>query len=631
MDDPLVCKLCGQLYNDPLLLSCGHSCCAKCVDHMIAFTLLRTASATATAPAGTGTSAKRKPGTSCTKVEISCPTCSCTTEVDAGAAGAPQQNAVHSLRRNRDLADEIERRRSSAKALLCQLDCGRPATAYCARCSNTLFCADCFRVQHSTGVFKTHEPRPLEPALLSFGLAAAAVTCPEHTTQELALFCLVCRRPVCLICAQFSKAHKGHECAALVEHAEDCRRRIAAGLAELERRRSAVAAALDASASRRAVSGQALQEARDEIAAAFDKLESALRQRREELLRLLDSVAEADNGLQHALQDTADFIAGLQARYAPLAQSRHDVAVAVAAHDLDAQLRKCEIDTNALQAHRGRGLVTTARVRIHTDNVIREIRAIGFIERTLSIGGDIAAEQAVATANAAAAATITSNTTTTTTTSMWQPAQPMPIIAVSRDTESAAVAASPPGLSAAAVSAMVPSSASASVATAASMQMLATLRFHPTQHGPYAIVSDSGRRAMRANPLDTYNNAVVTLSDPLLPGMPRFFEVVINDVSRKWAGSLSLRFATELVQPLPPCIQTNLMETFGIELAVGDRVGLGLDGEGRSLLYVRGKCLGHVTMFGTLPTDRPLFACVDLYGKVSAVTINIPSAVPPSL
>lgn len=153
------------------------------------------------------------------------------------------------------------------------------------------------------------------------------------------------------------------------------------------------------------------------------------------------------------------------------------------------------------------------------------------------------------------------------------------------------------------------------------------MRFHAVHHGPYAVLSDGGRRATRTNAQDNYNNAVLTLSGPLKPGTPAgrpIFEVVVGEVSRKWAGSLSLRFFTELVQPLPACIQTNLMETFSVDLAVGDHVGLGLDPEGRSLLYVRGKCLGHVPSFGTLPTDRPLFACVDLYGKVTSVDLVQP-------
>jgi hypothetical protein len=496
------------------------------------------------------------------------------TEVDASAPAAA------TLKRNRDLGDEAMRRRRASAELAkatsapasCQMDCGRPATLCCVRCSHALFCAECSAAVHQTGVFRSHEPR----VMTGTGTAAGRVppaTCPDHPSQELVLFCLTCGRPVCLICAQFGKAHRGHECAALAEHAQECRRRMAGALGELGSRRAAVAAATLASANRRQAAGHILQEGREAIQQAFERIEAALTHRRDELLRQLAAATStaadsADSqGLQHALQDLSDFLAALEARFGPLASNPDDTIVATAEHELSAAMRRCEVAADAvqLQAAAAGQPHGQPRIRINAEAVLREVRALGFVERPPGSSSSFTSPSAAATA--------LEETT---------PAVPRT-----------------PG------------------------HMLPSLRFHATQHGPNVVISDGGRRATRVNSSDTYNSSVVALSEALLPGAC-YMEVVVAEVTRKWAGSLSLRFFSELDPPLPPCIQTNLMETFGVELAVGDRVALQLDDDGRSILFVRGRCLGHVTCYGVLPTDRPLYACIDLYGKVASAVINIP-------
>lgn len=578
LEDPLVCKLCGEFFNDPLFLQCGHSCCSKCVDHMVSFAMLRHGQ-------------QRRGG----KVDVNCPTCSSTTEVDCSAPAAA------TLKRNRDLGDEAERRRRASEEppdspkqqqqqqqqASCQMDCGRPATLLCVRCSHALFCAECSAAVHMSGVFRSHEPRTIGPGART----AVVATCPEHANQELQLFCIPCGRPVCLICAQFSKAHKGHECAALVEHGAECRRRMAVSLGELGRRRAAVAAATVASANRRQAAGHVVQEAREAIASAFERIEVALHGRRDELLRQLTAATSPESdgsGLQHALQDMSDYLAALETRFAPQASSADDAAVATAAHELEAALHRCEVaaDSVQLQAAASAQPHTQPRVRISSDAVLREIRALGFVERP-----SYQAPSSSSSSSSVAAAAAATSTTTTTTTMM------MPTAIVSTTPEEPAPRA--PG------------------------HMLPSLRFHATQHGPNVSITEGGRRAARLNSSDTYNSSVVVLSEALLPGAC-YMEVVVTETTRKWAGSLSMRFFTELSRPLPPCIQTNLMETFAVELAVGDRVALQLDDDGQSILFVRGRCLGHVTSYGVLPTDRPLYGCIDLYGKVTGVCINVP-------
>lgn len=40
-DDSICCKLCSEIYEDPLVLHCGHSICKKCAEASLAFNKLR--------------------------------------------------------------------------------------------------------------------------------------------------------------------------------------------------------------------------------------------------------------------------------------------------------------------------------------------------------------------------------------------------------------------------------------------------------------------------------------------------------------------------------------------------------------------------------------------------------------
>ncbi|XP_060517593.1 neuralized-like protein 4 isoform X2 [Cylas formicarius] len=163
------------------------------------------------------------------------------------------------------------------------------------------------------------------------------------------------------------------------------------------------------------------------------------------------------------------------------------------------------------------------------------------------------------------------------------------------------------------------------------------LTFHPNC-GTHAEVINNGRTAHRPNATDDFNNGVVLTARPLKTG--EFFEVRLDKVVTKWAGSIEIGVTTHSPTDLEfPFTMTNVRsgtwmmtgsgimhngtiieEQYGVNLdrlQVGDRVGLVRKENGQLHFFVNG--IDQGTASNNVP--ERVYGVVDLYGQAVGVTI----------
>uniref|UniRef100_A0A8C4R7J4 Neuralized E3 ubiquitin protein ligase 4 n=1 Tax=Eptatretus burgeri TaxID=7764 RepID=A0A8C4R7J4_EPTBU len=174
------------------------------------------------------------------------------------------------------------------------------------------------------------------------------------------------------------------------------------------------------------------------------------------------------------------------------------------------------------------------------------------------------------------------------------------------------------------------------------------LRFHDNC-GQSSVIVNEGRTALRLNALEDFNHGVALTSRQL--GLGERFEVRLDDMVSKWAGSIEIGVTTHDPTLLQlPSTMTNLQsgtwmvtgngmmrDGFAINndfghnldrLQTGDRVGVTLFDDGSLHLIVNGEDLGAATL--NVPTN--VWGVVDLYGQAVQVTlITCDELLPPPL
>ncbi|XP_050309268.1 neuralized-like protein 4 [Anthonomus grandis grandis] len=163
------------------------------------------------------------------------------------------------------------------------------------------------------------------------------------------------------------------------------------------------------------------------------------------------------------------------------------------------------------------------------------------------------------------------------------------------------------------------------------------LTFHPNC-GTHAAVTNNGRTAFRPNASDDFNNGVVLTARPLKTG--EFFEIKLDKVVTKWAGSIEMGVTTHSPVELEfPFSMTNVRsgtwmmtgsgimhngtiihEQYGVNLdrlQVGDRVGLVRKENGQLHFFVNGVDQGSAA--NNVP--EKVYGVIDLYGQCVAVSL----------
>ncbi|XP_013379534.1 tripartite motif-containing protein 2-like [Lingula anatina] len=194
--DFLKCLLCGNEYQDPRILPCCHSFCAKCVEAQLADK----------SPEG---------------LYVKCPVCQDEIQVPS--------RKVHDLEPNFlviKIQEAATRQASQVKdtALRCD-NCDEQEASnvlYCEQCGQ-LFCSDCRASHDKLKSMKNHVFRAAEDASehVVAAMVAQPLTCASHRGEQLDFFCKEEETVVCRDC--IVTAHNGHACVKLADVTEDCR------------------------------------------------------------------------------------------------------------------------------------------------------------------------------------------------------------------------------------------------------------------------------------------------------------------------------------------------------------------------------------------------------------------------
>eukprot|EP01006_Ploeotia_vitrea_P055117 TRINITY_DN67960_c7_g4_i2.p1 TRINITY_DN67960_c7_g4~~TRINITY_DN67960_c7_g4_i2.p1 ORF type:complete len:584 (+),score=62.32 TRINITY_DN67960_c7_g4_i2:24-1775(+) len=194
-EEEAICSVCMSLFEDPVILDCGHNVCMECIAGIYGFQKIR-----AQRDKDDREDAPLKPVP--TTNTIQCPECRC-------ATGVPYEGIEH-LKRNitlRNVVTSLKVHRS--KQILCGVCETTEATWECKECGFEL-CTACKDDQHSRGRYKAHTVVPLG-ALRKIQPAK----CPTHS-KDADLYCVKDETPVCIYCLHLGP-HVGHTCVALAD------------------------------------------------------------------------------------------------------------------------------------------------------------------------------------------------------------------------------------------------------------------------------------------------------------------------------------------------------------------------------------------------------------------------------
>ncbi|XP_014673160.1 PREDICTED: RING finger protein 207-like [Priapulus caudatus] len=150
--DPLLCPLCGEIYEEPCILSCCHTFCARCLR-------------------GRAVDGR-----------MTCPLCSKESLLTEGAVLPSSDNVMKFL---------VESSTNDEKAACA--NCDATATFYCGTCRQPL-CESCRELTHAARMFQRHEM-----ALLSRRTKDAHRTCAAHA-EPFIMFSTHTRTMLCINC-----------------------------------------------------------------------------------------------------------------------------------------------------------------------------------------------------------------------------------------------------------------------------------------------------------------------------------------------------------------------------------------------------------------------------------------------
>uniref|UniRef100_A0A8C6WEY3 Tripartite motif containing 9 n=1 Tax=Neogobius melanostomus TaxID=47308 RepID=A0A8C6WEY3_9GOBI len=263
MEEELKCPVCGSFYREPIILPCSHNICSACARNILVQTPdaespqsrasgsavsdydyldLDKMSLYSEADSGYGSYGGfvSAPTTPCQKSPngvrvfppaapqhlmphppgaltpvprnscITCPQCHRSLTLDErGLRGFP---------RNRVLEAVVERyQQSKAAALRCQLCEKTPteATVMCEQC-DVFYCDPCrLRCHPPRGPLAKHRLVPPAQGRISRRTSPRKIsTCTEHELENLSMYCVQCKTPVCYQCLEEGK-HGTHEVKAL--------------------------------------------------------------------------------------------------------------------------------------------------------------------------------------------------------------------------------------------------------------------------------------------------------------------------------------------------------------------------------------------------------------------------------
>lgn len=293
----MICNICFNKFEEPMLLSCGHNLCKKCVERaeglFAAYKALEPPS-------------KKKSEAETTEPCVSCPLCGKVTPVSQCKPNTTLRNIMSLSNSSAELELPGTGESEKESAEVCGF-CKKPATVFCAFCGP--LCQEHSDFLHVKGPMRAHElsKTPVE-VMRSIKAAAAAAgsaegrgegslvlpLCKDHGKQ-MELFCSKCETLVCAHCVLIGD-HKGHECMSVLAAFAKTNARIEELLKEIKEKAPKCKELEQGYKKLRAGAEAELKEAREVVQKAFEDFRKLVDENQKETEKQLEEVFTSFTG-----------------------------------------------------------------------------------------------------------------------------------------------------------------------------------------------------------------------------------------------------------------------------------------------------------------------------------------------
>lgn len=179
MESELRCPVCGEFFEEPVMLQCTHHICKSHVASLLQGN------------------------------RITCPVCGDVTIMNENTLRVDRTLQVVVEMWGNHAAEHAPQQTGDATIEMCGFCEEKPATRRCIQCAGVL-CEECEKTVHSKGFFKTHKVVDLDKGTEVTDNSSLRMYCDEHPDEKLSFYCLDCRKPVCAHCLILGD-HKGHQ------------------------------------------------------------------------------------------------------------------------------------------------------------------------------------------------------------------------------------------------------------------------------------------------------------------------------------------------------------------------------------------------------------------------------------
>lgn len=217
MEAELTCPVCNKPFVNPVVLPCSHSVCLTCSQ-----SALTTSGADNPPVSSNGSGQVESEETPYVTLYdmnhlyqsignlpcLKCPTCKKLFPLDG--------RGVNGFPRNRLLENIVNRYYAQSNGIvycqLCEETQPSQATVMCEQCE-VAYCDRCCKTCHpSRGPLAKHSLIP--PTSSKSPSKPTVVKCSSHSEENISMYCVFCRVPVCYVCLERGQ-HSGHEVKAL--------------------------------------------------------------------------------------------------------------------------------------------------------------------------------------------------------------------------------------------------------------------------------------------------------------------------------------------------------------------------------------------------------------------------------
>ncbi|XP_070576180.1 uncharacterized protein [Ptychodera flava] len=251
MERELLCVICMNFYEEPLLLQCGHTFCKKCLQDLLSKSpqLNRSNDAVSNRRSTCEIDAvslsedkigEPRDGEATQSIDntgFRCPTCR--RQFDPNLGNLVRNLLLESIV---ECFKEQKQTRQSKTTIVCDVCSdadGRQATTKCLQCK-VLYCEQCLGLCHpNKGVFTRHTLVSVSNDGGHPFAKERLVNCHIHNDEKLKLYCEQCNVPICYVCDR-TGSHQGHEVIESIDAYRNIRAKIDDDLSALVNMKEAI-------------------------------------------------------------------------------------------------------------------------------------------------------------------------------------------------------------------------------------------------------------------------------------------------------------------------------------------------------------------------------------------------------